>query len=281
MNHQPYAFIGCETPYNTADLVLFGAPFDSTTSYRPGARFGPGAMRAESYGLETYSPYQDRDLCDIPVFDAGDLELPFGDPGPALDCIETFTENLLRDGKRPVLLGGEHLVTLGVLRALAKAHPGIHILHFDAHADLREQYLGQTLSHACVIRRAWELTGDGHIHQWGVRSGSREEFSFAAQGHVEQRKFDCDGFVQAVERLRGQPVYVTIDLDVLDPSLFCGTGTPEAGGITFDTLIRCIPAMGRMDVKGFDLCELAPQLDPSGVSTATACKVLREMLLAV
>ena len=281
MRNQPYAFIGCDAAYADAQWVVFGAPFDSTTSFRPGARFGPAALRAESFGIATYSPYQDRDLADLQVFDAGDLELPFGDPAPALTAIEGFCGRVLRDGKRPVMLGGEHLVTLGAVRALAADCPGLHLLHLDAHADLREDYLGQRLSHACVIRRCWELLGDGRISQFGIRSGSRDEFDFAAGGGVFMQRLDCAGFAEKAALLRGKPVYVTIDLDVLDPSAFPGTGTPEAGGISFAALQNCIAALRGLDIRGFDLCELAPGCDPTGISTAIACKVLREMLLSV
>ena len=185
-------FIGCDSSYRTASIVLYGAPFDSTTSYRPGARFGPAAMRHESYGLETYSPYQDKDLTDGNVFDSGDLELCFGSSESALVDIESRAAEILRDGKLPLLLGGEHLVTLGAVRAAMRKYPDLHIVHFDAHADLREDYLGAQLSHACVLRRCHDLVGDGRIHQFCIRSGDREEFQFAAR-HTDMHKFDFTG----------------------------------------------------------------------------------------
>ena len=164
-------FIGCDSSFEEARIVLFGAPFDSTTSFRPGARFGPSAMRHESFGLETYSPYQDKDLTDYRIFDSGDLELCFGSAELALLDIESRAEEILAAGKLPVLLGGEHLVTLGSFRAIQRRWPDVHIIHFDAHADLRDDYLGAKLSHACVIRRCHDLLGDGRIHQFGIRSG--------------------------------------------------------------------------------------------------------------
>ncbi|WP_417425108.1 agmatinase [Hominenteromicrobium sp.] len=275
-------FIGCESSYVDADIVLYGAPFDSTTSYRPGARFGPAAMRHESYGLETYSPYQDKDLTDIKVFDSGDMELCFGSSESALKDIEARAETILQDGKFPLLLGGEHLVTLGAVRAAARKYPAMHIIHFDAHADLRQDYLGAELSHACVLRRCHDILGDGHIHQFCIRSGDREEFTFA-KTHTEMHKFDFSGLeVLAAELCRTQvPVYLTIDLDCLDPSCFPGTGTPEAGGVTFMQLLNAILTVSKTNIIGADVNELAPMLDASGVSTAMACKVLRELLLAL
>ena len=146
-------FLGCESEYGEAVVVLFGAPFDSTTSYRPGARFGSREMRAQSFGLETYSPYLGKDLSDAAVFDGGDLELAVGDASLALGQIEDFAARVFKNGKIPVMLGGEHLVTLGAVRAAAAAYPDLSIVHFDAHADLREDYLGVRLSHATVLRR--------------------------------------------------------------------------------------------------------------------------------
>lgn len=275
-------FIGCDSDYAAAKIVLYGAPFDSTTSFRPGARFGPAAMRHESFGLETYSPYQDADLTDCAVFDSGDMELCFGSSEAALADIEARAAEILADGKLPLLLGGEHLVTLGAVRALLKKYPDLHIVHFDAHTDLRDDYLGAKLSHACVIRRCHELVGDGKIFQFCIRSGERDEFLFAQQ-HTELHKFNFDGLEAAVEKLCASnvPVYFTIDLDCLDPSAFAGTGTPEAGGVSFMQLLNAIRCVCRANIVGADVNELAPMLDASGVSTAAACKVLRELLLAL
>lgn len=275
-------FIGCDSDYATAKIVLYGAPFDSTTSFRPGARFGPAAMRHESFGLETYSPYQDADLTDCAVFDSGDMELCFGSSEAALADIEARAAEILADGKLPLLLGGEHLVTLGAVRAAVKKYPNLHIIHFDAHADLRDDYLGAKLSHACVIRRCHELVGDGRIHQFCIRSGEREEFAFAKE-HTQMQKFTFDGLEETVAQLKadGTPVYFTIDLDCLDPAVFAGTGTPEAGGVSFVQLLAALRCVCTANVIGADVNELAPMLDASGVSTATACKVLRELLLAL
>ena len=275
-------FIGCESSFEEASIVLYGAPFDSTTSFRPGARFGPAAMRHESFGLETYSPYQDRDLMDISVFDSGDLELCFGSSEMALSDIQKRAEEILEADKFPLLLGGEHLVTLAAVRAVAAKYPDLHIIHFDAHADLRDDYLGARLSHACVLRRCHDLLGDGRIHQFCIRSGEREEFRFAAQ-HTDFHPLSFDGLEETVKELKKKnvPIYFTIDLDCLDPAAFPGTGTPEAGGVTFLELLEAIRMVAQGNVVGADVNELAPMLDASGVSTATACKVLRELLLAI
>lgn len=275
-------FIGCDSEYDQARIVLYGAPFDSTTSFRPGARFGPSAMRHESFGLETYSPYQDADLTDCAVFDSGDMELCFGSAEAALQDIGARAAEILTDGKFPLLLGGEHLVTLGAVRAVVQKYPNLHMIHFDAHADLRDDYLGAKLSHACVLRRCHDLLGDGRIHQFCIRSGDREEFRFA-RTHTDLHPFGFDGLEACVSSLRAQgvPIYFTIDLDCLDPSAFPGTGTPEAGGVSFVQLLEAIRTVCTANVVGADVNELAPALDASGVSTATACKVLREFILAL
>lgn len=273
-------FLGCDSEYPDSKIVIFGAPFDSTTSYRPGTRFASRHMRAESYGLETYSPYQDLDLEDMQIFDSGDLELCFGDTEMALADIEKRTQEILNADKLPLMIGGEHLVTLGAVRAVFKKYPDLHIVHFDAHADLRDEYLGAHLSHASVMHRVWDMVGDGKIYQFGIRSGERGEFQWG-KDHVITQKFNFDGLCDVVGKLKGKPVYFTIDLDVLDPSIFPGTGTPEAGGVTFTDLLEAIFEVSKLNIVGMDINELAPTLDTSGVSTAVALKIMRELMIAV
>lgn len=281
LNKNVEVFMACEKEAHEADIVLFGAPFDSTTSYRPGTRFGSSAIRRESYGIECYSPYQDKDLEDTKVMDCGDLELCFGNTKKALAQIEEQAKEILDNSAIPFMLGGEHLVTLGAFRAVLEKYPDIHIIHFDAHADLREEYLGEQLSHASVIRRCWDLVGDGRIYQFGIRSGDREEFYWAKE-HVTMKKFDFEGLEEVLEKLEGKPIYFTLDLDVLDPSVFPGTGTPEPGGVTFDALRKAAEKVcSRANVVACDVNELSPHYDPSGISTAAACKIVREMLLAL
>lgn len=281
LNKNIETFMACDAEYEEAKTVLFGAPFDSTTSYRPGTRFGSRTIRQESFGVETYSPYQDKDMTDYSFFDSGDLELCFGSSEKALEDIEERTQTILEDGKRPFMMGGEHLVTLGAVRAVAKKYPDLHIIHFDAHADLREEYLGAQLSHAAVLKRCWELVGDGRIFQFGIRSGDREEFLWG-KDHVFTNKFNFNGLKETVESLKGKPVYFTLDLDVLDPSVFPGTGTPEPGGVTFNELRDAVELVcSSLNIVGCDVNELSPPYDPSGISAAAACKIVREMLLAL
>jgi len=275
----PMVFMGCESSYDEADLVMFGAPFDGTCSYRPGSRFAGAAVRTESYGIETYSPYLERDLADLSVFDAGELDLPFGNIYEVLERIEEAASEIISDGKKMLMIGGEHLVTLGAVRAAAKKHPGLNILHFDAHADLRDDYMGERLSHATVIRRCHELVG-GKVHQFGIRSMTREEDLWARE-NVIQRKYDLGTLDEVLDELMGKPLYLTIDLDVLDPSIFPGTGTPEPGGVSFTDLISAIHRIRGLDIVGCDVNELAPHYDQSGVSTAVACKVIRELILSI
>lgn len=277
-NKNVHTFIGCDSEYEESKIVLFGAPFDSTTSFRPGTRFASSTIRNESFGIETYSPYLDKDLEDIKVFDYGDLELPFGNPDMALEQIEELTADILKDDKIPFMIGGEHLVTLGAVRATVKKYPDLHIVHFDAHTDLREDYLGVKFSHATVIRRCHDLVGDGKIFQFGIRSGEKSEFYWAKE-HTHLCKFNFDTLEEAVEKLKGKPVYFTLDLDVLDPSVFPGTGTPEAGGVTFMELMKAINKVFKLNIVGLDMNELSPIYDQSGASTALACKLLREILL--
>ncbi|MBQ9956324.1 MAG: agmatinase [Ruminococcus sp.] len=281
LNKNIQTFIACDAEYEDSKIVLFGAGFDGTTSFRPGTRFAPGAIRNESFGIETYSPYQDKDMTDYCYFDSGDLELPFGSTNRVIADIAMRADKILSDGKIPFMIGGEHLVTLGSVMAVSEKYEELYIVHFDAHADLRDDYLGQKLSHACVIRRCHDIVGDEHIFQFGIRSGEREEFRFADE-HTSMSKFSFSGLEECIAQLKGKNVYLTVDLDVLDPSVFPGTGTPEAGGVTFDELRRALTLVcEELNIVGCDVNELSPQYDQSGVSTAVACKIIREMLLAM
>ncbi|MGI6122784.1 MAG: agmatinase [Acetivibrionales bacterium] len=274
------SILGFETPYEESKLVVFGAPFDGTVSYRPGSRFGPSSIRNESYGIETYSPYQNADLLDIKGCDAGDLPLPFGDTKAVLDMIRSFTLKIIQDKKIPIMLGGEHLVTLPAVEAVLSKHSDLCILHLDAHTDVRDSYMGVSLSHATVMRRIWEKTGDKRIWQFGIRSGEKEEFEWANE-HNNLTYFDLYGIENALDIIDERPIYLTIDLDVLDPSVFPGTGTPEHGGVSFMDVFSFILKLKRKNIVGADLVELAPHYDISGISTAAACKLLRELALVL
>ena len=280
MQKNTETFLGCDDEFDESRIVIFGAPFDSTTSYRPGTRFASRHMRAESYGLETYSPYQDLDLEDAKIFDSGDLELSFGNTESALCDIENRTQEILDADKIPLMIGGEHLVTLGAVRAVYNKYPDLHIIHFDAHADLRDEYLGASLSHAAVMHRVWDIVGDGRIFQFGIRSGDRSEFLWG-KSHVKTRLFDFEGLENVIKEIGDKPVYFTIDLDVLDISVFPGTGTPEAGGVSFSDLLGAVLKVSKLNIVGMDINELSPMLDASGGSTAVANKIMRELMLAV
>ncbi|MEA4825092.1 agmatinase [Clostridium sp. JNZ J1-5] len=279
-NKNVSTFLGFDNDYDESKIVVFGAPFDGTTSFRPGTRFAPDVMRSESYGLETYSPYFDRDLVDVNIFDAGDLQFPFGNTEKVLKSIKEFTQSIVQDDKIPLMIGGEHLVTYPAVEAVFEKYKDLHIIHFDAHTDLRDEFKGERLSHATVLRRIWDFVGDGKMYHFGIRSGDGDEFRWAEK-HVKLTKFNTNGLKEAVKEIGDKPVYITIDLDVLDPSIFPGTGTPEAGGITFNEMMEALQDMKGLNVVGADLVELSPHYDPSGVSNAVACKILRELVLSI
>ncbi|WP_375723471.1 agmatinase [Arcobacter sp. KX21116] len=280
MEAQNSSFIGFENDYKESKAVLFGAPFDGTTSFKPGARFAPPAMRQDSWAIESYSPYFDSDLEDLKLFDYGDLELPFGDKKNALRMIQEHVQEIIDANKIPIMIGGEHLVSLAPVKALSKKYDDLHIIHFDAHTDLREDYLGEALSHATVIRRIYDQVGDGKVNQFCIRSGLKEEFEWAKK-HTHLEKFTYNTLPSCVKRLKDKPVYITIDLDVLDPSVMPGTGTPEPGGIDFHDMMNIIKELSKLNnVVGMDVVELSPKYDASGISTAVACKTLRELVLA-
>jgi len=257
--------------------TILGVPYDGTTSFRPGARFGPDALRVASQGIETYSPTQDRDYAGMPVCDVGNLILPTLDPVDVVDRVERVVEGLLAGGARPLVLGGEHTVSTGAVTAVARQTPDLLLVQLDAHADLRDEFNGEPHSHACTLRRCLERTG-GPLLQVGIRSGTRAEFAeMRAAGRLVPP--DPEALAAAIAQHGERPIYLTCDLDVFDPAVLPGTGTPEPGGIDwprFETLLAAVPH-GR--VVAADAVELAPPLDPTGNSNVLAAKVVRELLL--
>lgn len=275
------SFIGFDSNFEESEIVLFSVPFDGTTSFRPGTRFAGSYMRNDSYALETYSPYLNKDLNDYKLFDLGEIEVYLGNSKKTLESIYSTTKKILDENKIPLMIGGEHLVTLGSIKAISEKYFDLHIIHFDAHTDLRDTFFGENLSHATVLRRVWDIVGDDKIFQFGIRSGSKKEFEWAEK-HTFLQKFEIDKINEIVESIIDKPIYITIDLDVLDPSCFSGTGTPEPGGISYKELIKAIKIMSKLkNIVGVDIVELSPMLDASGASTAVACKTLRELTLAI
>lgn len=266
-------WIGQNEDYQSSDIVMLGMPFDGTVSYRSGSRFAPEQIRLASWGLEDYSPRFNKYLQDVNFHDAGDLEFPLGNTYKSLDVIEKNVEDIYRDGKRVFGIGGEHLVTLPEIRAVSKFYKDFAIVHFDAHTDLREEYLGEEMSHSAVIRHCSKIVGPQNIKQIGIRSGMKEEFEFMKENNTLcciYSDLDC---------LKGKKIFVTVDLDVLDPSVMPGTGTPESGGMQFNELMGWFDYLKDFDIIGADVVELAPDYDASGVSTAVATKVIRELLM--
>ena len=276
-------FIGMNSNYEEAEMVLYGMPMDWTVSYRPGSRFGPARIREASLGLEEYSPYVDRSLEEIRYHDIGDIPLPFGNAANSMKVIGSFARQLLADSKFPFGLGGEHLVSWPVMQAVAEKYDGLAIIHMDAHTDLREQYEGEPLSHSTPIRKIAEQIGPSNVFSFGIRSGMKEEFQWAEENGMQIAKFEVlEPLKKVLPALEGRPVYVTIDIDVLDPAHAPGTGTVDCGGITARELLAAIHAIGASGVKvvGCDLVEVAPVYDPSEQTVNTASKLIREMMLS-
>ncbi len=275
-------FIGSHPVFEESEAVLYGMPMDWTVSYRPGSRFGPTRIREVSIGLEEYSPYLDRELEEVKYFDAGDIPLPFGNPQRSLNMIEEYIDQLLAADKFPLGMGGEHLVSWPVMKAMYKKYPDLAIIHMDAHTDLREEYEGEPLSHSTPIRKVAELIGPENVYSFGIRSGMKEEFQWAKENGMHISKFEVlEPLKEILPSLAGRPVYVTIDIDVLDPAHAPGTGTVDAGGITSKELLASIHAIAKSDLRivGGDLVEVAPIYDPSEQTANTASKLIREMIL--
>lgn len=268
-------WIGQNEDYESSDIVMLGMPFDGTVSYRSGSRFAPEMIRLASWGLETYSPYFDKDIENVNFHDIGDLDFPLGNTYKSLDVIRKNVEQIYADKKRVFGIGGEHLVTLPTIQAISKYYDNIALVHFDAHTDLRKEYLGEEMSHSAVIYHIGKIIGFENIKQIGIRSGMKEEFDIMEKYNTRLTN------PEQLNGLKGKNVFVTVDLDVLDPSIMSGTGTPEAGGFTFCEIMNWFKNLKDLNIIGADVVELAPHYDTSGVSTAVATKVIRELLMCL
>ncbi|AEI14843.1 agmatinase [Flexistipes sinusarabici DSM 4947] len=266
-------FIGCDKSVEKSELLIFGAPYDGTSSFRPGSRFAPDKIREASYGLETYSPDYDMDIEDLNVGDIGNVEFPFGEKDKVFKEIRSCTANLLDMNKKILCLGGEHLITLPIIEELSRIHGNLKLIHMDAHADMRDTYISEKLSHATVLNNITELIGHKNIFHYGIRSGTREEFDKIAKFNNLNMK---NGKLS--ENIGDDPVYLTIDLDILDTSVLPGTGTPEPGGLTFKELSELLFSFKGFNFVGADVVELAPDYDITGVSSIVAAKVVRNAI---
>lgn len=274
------AFMGNCDRFDACDKAIIGIPMDLTTSFRPGTRLAPYRIREVSEGIEEYSIYQDKSLEDINFYDAGDIAIPFGNVEESLKRIEEVTLELLQNGKKVFALGGEHLVSLPLIKAYSKFYPDLAVIQFDAHADLRQDYLGENFSHATVMRKVTELIGAGRLFQLGIRSATREEMEYACLNtnlYLNQLSSAVD---EVKSRLKGSKVYITLDIDVLDPAFAPGTGTPEAGGFSSRELFEVLLALKDLDIVGFDLVEISPPYEQNDNTSLLGAKILREVLLA-
>ena len=267
------SFIGAVDNFDSAKVVMLGMPFDGTCSNRPGTRFAPQQIRLESAGIETYSPIFDSDLEDAKFYDAGDLEFPFGNTERVLSIIQKNVDEIYKSGKKLVGIGGEHLVTLPSIEAAAKHFDNLAVVHFDAHTDLREEYLGEKYTHAGVMYQIGKKIGFENIAQIGIRSGEKAEFELMKK-YKTQMFEPCE-----LQKFKGKNIFVTIDLDVLELGVMSGVGTPEAGGMPYSELMLWLKELKNYNIIGADIVELAPDIDLTKVSTATACKVIREVLV--
>ena len=271
-------YISANASFESSRGVILGCPYDGSASFRPGARFGPSAIRRASWGIETFSPYLQKDLTQCSIHDMGDLELPLGEKKISLGLIRKAFAQILSKKKFPILLGGDHLITLPIVGEISQRHPDLHLIQIDAHTDLRENYLGEALSHSTVMRKAADYLGEGRLFQIGIRSGTEEEFKLARKWKSIV-PIDSRPLRAMAKRLKNQPVYITLDLDVIDPGFLPGVGTPEPGGLTFQGFLSLLKELQSLRVVGFDVVELTPDYDPTGISSVTASVILREMIL--
>jgi agmatinase len=275
-------FIACyDRALADARIVIYGIPFEGRVNLRKGADSGPLDVRRASDSIETYSPFLDRDLDDLRLADIGDCELPDGAaPREQLDAARDEIRGWWKPGLIPYMLGGDHTATVPVIEALAPAFPELRVLQLDAHPDLREEFLGERYNYASAMARVMDTVSPERVYQVGIRTGAREEYARRRPRFFPAFTVHPVEAVRAIlPELRRHPLYVTIDVDVLDPAEAPGTGSPEPGGLRVPELIEIVRMLGECDVIGGDLVEVAHAWDPSGRTGIAASWVIRESLL--
>lgn len=275
------------------DIAIVGVPFDSGVSYRPGARFGPSHVRDASRLLRPYNPAADTEPFGVQqVVDAGDISANPFDIGEAIKDIENGSRRLHERAKRLITIGGDHTISLPLLRDLAAKHGPISVVHFDAHLDTWDSYFGSDYTHGTPFRRASEeglIDRDGSIHL-GIRGSlySRNDLvddrnlGFEIFSSIEFQDLGIAAAIEKVQRrIADRPMYVSIDIDVLDPAHAPGTGTPEAGGLTSRELLSVIRSFSNNNLVGADVVEVAPAYDHSQITGIAASHVIYELLSAM
>jgi agmatinase len=274
-------FIACRASLRDARVVLFGIPFEGTVNLRRGAADGPHQLRRSSDSIETYSPVLARDLENVAIADLGDCELGAGSPRQQLARARQQIAEFWKPGLPTVMLGGDHTASLPVVEVLAPAVPELRVLQLDAHPDLREEFLGERYNYASAMARVMDVVAPERVYQVGIRTGAREEFERKAPHLYPVHAIHPVAAVRAlVAELARHPLYVTIDVDVLDPSEAPGTGSPEPCGLRTAELIELIRLLEPCHIVGTDLVEVAQVFDPSGRTGITAAWVLREAILS-
>ena len=281
-NNDGAIFMGAQRDIDQCRVSLLGVPYDGTCCFRPGARFGPSAIREDSYGIETYCPQLDLDLEDINFTDIGSLDVPLGDAELTLDYISDATNILLKNNLKPLIIGGEHSITIGIIKSIITNYPDLIMLQLDAHADLRDEWLGSKLSHACTMKRCLEILPSKKIFQIGIRSGTKSEFlEMNNSKRLIQHTLgeNAKSLEEALKSFKGRPIYLTFDLDWFDPSIMPGTGTPEPGGYFWGDFAAIIDVIKSHNLIGADVVELSPKLDNTGISSILAAKVIRSLIM--
>jgi agmatinase len=281
---QSNVFSGIQRSFEKARYVVFGVPFDVTSTYRTGARFMPNAVRQASLNIETYSLRSGYDVEDLLIHDAGDVHVST-DTRKTLDMVKLVVADILEAGKVPVALGGEHTATLGIAEGLGARAAKTAIVSFDAHLDLRCEFMGLDLSHTTFMQVISEEVKPAKIIEVGTRSVCKEELAYAKKAGVEfitSHQILREGSDKIVKELKRklapyENVYLTVDMDVLDPAFAPAVQNPEPEGITTTALLDTVCALCDKRVVGFDVLEVAPTFD-QGVSAVVAAKVIFEML---